>query len=139
MGLRRKDTPMPVSMSLGRPQIPPSADVADVVAAADALGVREFRLFTIAYARWFGRAASDAVIERPFMRYLYTAEAPLWVRQFTREVLRLRDVGRLDPTRYGLPPTRPLSPVLADVEAASRIALVVVWGIIIIIVGIGVI
>jgi hypothetical protein len=84
-----------------------SPDVTAVVAAAEALNVREYSLFNVAYEWWFGRSAAEKEVERPFMRYLMTEQAPVWVRRFAREVLQLKREGQLDPRRYGLPPAPP--------------------------------
>ena len=88
----------------------------------------------MAYARWFGREVSDAAMEPTFMRYLFTEEAPVWVRHFTREVLALRDQGRLDRSRFGLPPrTRPsLAPDAID--RFGRWFLGLAWGLAVIVI-----
>lgn len=96
-----------------------SPDVSAVVAASEALNVREFNLFRVAYAWWFGRNGSDKEVERPFMNYLFTEQAPLWVRQFAREVLDRKREGRLDPKQYGLPPL-PQAPSLPGVQSFLR-------------------
>ena len=80
-----------------------STDVRDVADACDALDVKEIDLFRLAHVRWFGREADEKDLERPFMRYLFTQRAPMWVRQCTREVLRQKSAGTVDRTRFGLP------------------------------------
>lgn len=105
----------------------PSADVMAVHAAAEALQVREIKLFRIAYARWFGEEASEPAIEAPFMRYLFAAQAPVWVRHFAREVLDRLDTGELDPVDYGLPPRLSPPAGIAQAEGAFRALLVVAW------------
>lgn len=102
-----------------------SEDVSFVVAASQALNIKEFRLFRLAFAWWFGRDAVDADIERPFMRYLSTEQAPPYVRHFTREIMRRVDEGRLDPRDFGLPP---LPPPHDGVDPRVRRALLVLWG-----------
>lgn len=104
----------------------PSADVVAVVAAAEALNVREFKLFRVAYAWWFGRDGSDKDVERPFMRYLFTQQAPMWVRQFAREVLDREREGRLDPMLYGLPPLPP-PPAFSDLQTFLRGVWFALW------------
>jgi hypothetical protein len=92
------------------PWIGASPDVTIIAAAAEALNVREYNLFNVAYAWWFSRVAGEKEVERPFMRYLMTEQAPVWVRQFAREVLERKREGRLDPRQYGLPPAPPPLP-----------------------------
>lgn len=106
----------------------PTPDVRDVVSACDALNVREINLFRLAFARWFGRDASDSELERPFMHYLYAQQAPMWVRQFTREVLHRKSAGILDPTQFGLPPRAPGAENSRSFEIVCRILLFVAWG-----------
>lgn len=84
-----------------------SADVLDVTAAAEALHIKEFPFFRVAFDWWFGRTAEDREIERLFVSYLKTERAPHWVRQFAREILNRRAQGRLDPSDFGLPPVPP--------------------------------
>ena len=105
----------------------PTPDVRDVVTACDALNVREIKLFRLAFARWFGRDASEAELERPFMRYLFAHQAPMWVRQFAREVLRQKTEGILDPTRFGLPPRAAKADGDGTFETVCRVLLVVAW------------
>lgn len=115
-----------------------SPDVQTVVAAAEALNVREFNLFNVAYAWWFGRYAGEKEVERPFMRYLMTEQAPVWVRQFAREVLARKREGRLDPRLYGLPPLPPPLGISAG-EMFLRGVVFSLWVLIIAIILIGVI
>lgn len=104
----------------------PSPDVTAVVAASEALNVREFNLFRVAYAWWYGRDASEKDVERPFMRYLFTEQAPPWVRQFAREVLDRKSQGRLDPKHYGLPPL-PAPPTISGAQALLRGVWFALW------------
>ena len=115
-----------------------SPDVKTVVAAAEALNVREYNLFNVAYAWWFGRYAGEKEVERPFMRYLMTEQAPVWVRQFAREVLARKREGRLDPRLYGLPPVPP-APSISAPEMFLRGVVFALWVLIIAIILIGVI
>jgi hypothetical protein len=115
-----------------------SPDVKTVVAASEALNVREYNLFNVAYAWWFGRYAGEKEVERPFMRYLMTEQAPVWVRQFAREVLTRKREGRLDPRLYGLPPVPP-PPNLSPGEMFLRGIVFALWVLIIAIILIGVI
>jgi len=115
----------------------PSPDVRDVVTACDVLNVREIKLFRLAFAHWFGRDASEAELERPFMRYLFAHQAPMWVRQFAREVLRQKTEGVLDPTRFGLPPRAVKTEVDGSFETVCRALLVAAWGVMIAIIARG--
>lgn len=115
-----------------------SPDVKTVVAAAEALNVREYNLFNVAYAWWFGRYAGEKEVERPFMRYLMTEQAPVWVRQFAREVLARKREGRLDPRLYGLPPVPP-PPSISAGEIFLRGVVFALWVLIIAMILIGVI
>ena len=77
-------------------------DTADVAGAAGLLEVPEFRLFEIAYARWYGREAPEREVESHFGRYLRTRNAPIWVRHLARQVAGRYRAGRLDPRDFGL-------------------------------------
>lgn len=71
-----------------------SADHAAISASASVLRVTEFRLFELAYLDWFGQSSKEADIERVYIPYLIEGVAPCWVRQYTRQVLRLcEDAG----------------------------------------------
>jgi|GEM_PF-2567032 len=115
-----------------------SPDVEAVHAAAEALQVKEIRLFRIAYARWFGEEATEKAIEPPFMRYLFSTQAPIWVRHFAREVLDRLEAGKLDPGDYGLPPRIPPLPEALHLERAFRALLIVAWIAILGVIAIGV-
>jgi len=78
-------------------------DEAKVRISSRLLEISEFRLFHIAYSRWYGMEIPDREIEPTFSAYLLENRIPHWVRHFTREVLsRYRD-GTLDPGDYDLP------------------------------------
>jgi hypothetical protein len=105
----------------------PTPDVRDVVTACDALNVREIKLFRLAFARWFGRDASESELERPFMRYLFAHRSPMWVRQFARDVLHQKTQGVLDPANFGLPPRPARADGDGSFETVCRVLLVVAW------------
>ncbi len=115
----------------------PTPDVRDVVTACEALNVREIKLFRLAFARWFGRDASENELEKPFMRYLLAHQAPMWVRQFAREVLRQKTQGILDPTQFGLPPRAPRADRDGSFETVCRVLWAVAWGVMIAIIARG--
>ena len=109
----------------------PTPDVRDVVGACEALNIREIKLFSLAFAHWFGRDASERELERPFMHYLFAQQAPIWVRQFTREVLQRKSDGVLDPTQFGLPSGAVKVEGNRAFEIACRVLFVIAWGIMI--------
>ncbi|MGF1639854.1 MAG: hypothetical protein ACFCUO_02785 [Rhodospirillales bacterium] len=109
--------------------LPP--DVRDVSAACDALHVREYILFGMAYSAWFGRHAPDDTLEPPFVRYLYTGQAPIWVRHFSRDILRRRSEGSLDRTTFGLPPLAPQPGTAGRLQIVGRVLLGAVWAVMI--------
>jgi hypothetical protein len=55
----------------------------------------------------------------------------MWVRQFTREVLRQNTRGVLDPARFGLPPRPPKAVRDSRFEAVCRVLYCVAWGVMI--------
>lgn len=88
-----------------------SSDVSDVVSASDILQVGEFRVFQIAYARWFGGEPSESVVEPYFVSYMFNSRVPTWVRHFVRLVLDRDRQGCLDPAEFGIEGAkRPLDP-----------------------------
>lgn len=92
-----------VNNHLQRSQWGMTCDSEDVRRASKLLCIAEIELFRLAYRNWFGLGASEADIERPFMRYLKGGTAPVWVRHLAREVVQEADSGHLDRGRYGLP------------------------------------
>jgi hypothetical protein len=86
-------------MTLRDPSIP--EDVRSTTDTAGLLEITEFKLFGVAYERWFGRGISDQALEPYFVEYMFNGVAPHWVRQFCRQVLLDSGHGDLDPTRYG--------------------------------------
>lgn len=83
-------------------EVPP--DTRDVLAASSVLQITEFRLFELAYLRWFGVDASPPALERQFAYYMFAECAPFWVRQFCRDVLERDRDGALDPLEFGVVP-----------------------------------
>ena len=81
-----------------------SEDTRAVLDASACLDVTEFELFTLAYRRWFDADAKLEKLEQVFARYMFHHEAPPYVRQFTREVLRRERESTLDPADFGVPP-----------------------------------
>lgn len=90
-----------------------TCDSEDVRRASELLCIVEIELFRLAYRNWFGRGASEADIECPFMRYLTGGAVPVWVRHLAREVVQEAESGQLDRNRYGLPAIEE-EPIQAD-------------------------
>ncbi|MEN8132562.1 MAG: hypothetical protein ABFS45_20745 [Pseudomonadota bacterium] len=78
------------------------SDERDVLDAAALLDTTEYRVFTIAYQRWYGQAASFDVMERCFCAYMFRCIVPPWVRHFTREIVFRARIGTLRPADYGI-------------------------------------
>lgn len=98
-----------------------SADGRLVMDAAAALDIREFDLFLLAYRRRFDREPLPDRIEDIFASYMFTQEAPVYLRQFAREALNQARAGTLDPTEFGVTPKPPAAP--------DRHGPLMVWGI----------
>jgi len=77
-------------------------DVVALLDAAAALEVTEFRFFELAFEDWHGRRASQPLIEKHFVAYMFAERVPTWVRQFARKVLKLAASGELDPAQFGI-------------------------------------
>lgn len=77
-------------------------DTLDVLSASSILEITEFRLFELAYERWFGEPPLEEKMESVYTRYMFRANAPFWVRQFCREVMVRERMGILDPTDFGV-------------------------------------
>ncbi|QPC41831.1 hypothetical protein HW532_03335 [Kaustia mangrovi] len=96
-------------------------DVMLVLKAASLLETGEFRVFEIAYRRWFGHAGEEKTIERYFVPYMFNDVVPQWVRHFARHVLELDRRHALDPRAFGLHPRPP------NRDARRRGALYAAW------------
>lgn len=70
----------------------------DVLFAASLLDISEFELFSIAYRAWHCDSASEQYLERYFAPYMFHGRVPVWVQQFTRQVLSERgeEIAALD-------------------------------------------
>lgn len=77
-------------------------DVLAVLDASAALEVTEFRLFELAWRRWFGSHPNPARLEHHFAAYMFAERVPLWVRSFARLILDLDARGELDPRAFGV-------------------------------------
>ena len=72
----------------------------EVVEAASLLDIPEFKLFKIAYWRWFGRRPGALNMERYFANYMFNAVVPPWVHHLAREVVARAQAGTLRVADY---------------------------------------
>jgi hypothetical protein len=108
----------PISAPLDAPE----DDARAVREAAARLRIPEFALFHLAYRRWFGEPASDALLERRFMVFLYGRRVPLWVRHLAREVLASEQTGHELCARFGVQPVLPPRTADGPAERWRRLA-----------------
>ena len=87
------------SGALGSP-IPSDCDA--VVEAAEALVIREYDFFRLAFRRWSGREPEEKALERAFIAYMFHQRVPACVRHLSRDVLHLKASGTLDPGAFGI-------------------------------------
>jgi hypothetical protein len=73
------------------------------------LEVSEYRLFEIAFVKWFGRETSVECMENYFWHYVETGFVPYWLRDLVRKALQNNTKGALNPQEYGIE-TRQSSP-----------------------------
>ncbi len=90
-----------------------SDDANLVMDAAAALDVGEYDLFRLAWRHWHAGEPEPARLERIFAAYMFHQAIPPWVRQFTRDVLRLEGNGTLAPAKFGAARPRPPQPPVA--------------------------
>ncbi len=74
-----------------------------MIDAAQALQVKEFDFFRLAYRRWFGRQPDEKQLEKLFVAYMMRRVVPPWARHLSREVVDHRRRGTLDASAYGAP------------------------------------
>ena len=79
----------------------------EVLEVAGLLDITEFRVFTIAYWRWFGRRSGARAMEHYFADYMFRSIIPHWVHHFTREILGRARAGTLTAADYGIHRSRP--------------------------------
>ncbi len=77
-------------------------DVDSVLNATALLDITEWDFFNIAYNRWHGGPAEQAVMEPIFAAYMFNDVVPLWARHFARLVERLYRRGVLDRRALGV-------------------------------------
>ncbi len=81
---------------------PAPSDCGAVVTAAEALGIREYDLFRLAFRRWSGREPDGNALERTFVAYMFHQRVPPCVRHLSREILQLKGSGTLRPGAFGV-------------------------------------
>ena len=77
-------------------------DSLNLLEAAAALEVREFKLFELAYKDWYGKRPLAHVVEAHFSNYMFNKVIPAWVRSFSRRIVDLHNAGDLDPKSFGV-------------------------------------
>ena len=65
-----------------------TVDARAVHQAALSLNIAEFELFSRAHAAWYCESACERDLERHFVSYLFDGEVPVWVRDFSRRIIR---------------------------------------------------
>ena len=81
---------------------PAPSDCGAVVEAAEALAIREYDFFRLAFRRWSGREPEKKAMERVFVAYMFHQRVPACVRHLSRDVLNLKASGTLDPDAFGI-------------------------------------
>ncbi len=81
---------------------PAPADCGAVATAAEALGIREYDFFRLAFRRWSGREPGGKALEGTFVAYMFHQRVPACVRHLSREVLQLKGSGTLRPGAFGV-------------------------------------
>ena len=84
-----------------------NVDARSVLDASALLDITEFRLFNMAYFRWYGHYSSPHCMEQHFANYMFCSVVPMWVRHLTREILHKDSVGMLNLLEYDAPPPPP--------------------------------
>jgi len=77
-------------------------DIHAVLDAAAILDITEYELFRLAYERWHGEQVDENALEPFFVAYMFNDVVPLWVRYFSRLVLRRSRLGTLDCREFGV-------------------------------------
>jgi hypothetical protein len=80
----------------------PAPDIRAVLETAALLDTTEFDLFGLAYRDWYAQSASSTEIESFFVSYMFAEKVPMWVRQYTRKILRLAKDGPIDRIALGI-------------------------------------
>jgi hypothetical protein len=82
-----------------------SDDSQQVLEVAGLLDISEFRLFQLAFVRWYGHAPDRYSLEWEFEAYMFYQKVPFWVRYFCREAISQERAGQFDPERFGVHPS----------------------------------
>lgn len=83
------------------PDDPDTADLGNVIEAAEALGISEYDFFQLAFRLWNGREPRRVVLEKAFGDYMFHQTVPPAVRHLAREVLSRETDGTLNAARLG--------------------------------------
>lgn len=82
-------------------------DVRLVMDAARALDVKEFDFFRLAWRHYHGAEPELPILERTFAQYMLHQRVPYWLRRVSRDILRLKGNGTLNPSKFGVSLVRP--------------------------------
>lgn len=77
-------------------------DIEDILEISALLEVKEYDIFGLAYAWWFGRDPNSEVLESHFARYMFKEIVPHWVRHYNRMVLQMSQEGTLNKEELGI-------------------------------------
>jgi hypothetical protein len=94
---------------------PLAPDMQTLLEAVALLDISEFRLFELAYQKWYGQTARQALLEAAFVRYMFDEVIPCWVRHYARAVVN---------GHAGYPAQAPPDPVTrAGIQRGLRVVL----------------
>lgn len=101
------------------PDIDP--DVDNVLKVAALLDTSEINVFRIAYSHWFGDRPARGLVEKAFVRYMFRDHVPVWVRDFTRQIVRRSLSETIDPAEFGVqePPATPQLVLMGRIYVAT--------------------
>ena len=84
------------------PDDPDTAELGNIIEAAEALGMSEYDFFHLAFHRWNGREPRSVALEKTFAEYMFHRTVPHGVRHLAREVLGRKADGSLNIVRMGV-------------------------------------
>lgn len=96
-------------------------DVDNVLKVAALLDTSEINVFRLSYSRWFGARPSKGLVEKAFVRYMFRDQVPVWVRDFTRQLVQRSQSETIDPAEFGLrePPPTPQLVLMGRIFVAT--------------------
>ena len=68
----------------------------EILNAANLLQIGEFQLIQLAYKVWYGKELPEERISKIFSEYMITGIIPIWVTYYTRDILKLDKVNKLN-------------------------------------------